>query len=66
MTEDWHQQLAEARTPTTPAQDAWDAEWTPVNEQGLRAGMSPGRAALRALRLTEARHGTRPTKETTK
>lgn len=60
MSEDWRVQLAEARTPVTPAQYAWDADWVPINEQGLREGMSPGRAALRAMRLAEDRHGPRP------
>lgn len=61
--EDWRAQLAAARDPDPELksrQDAWDVDWVPINEQGLRSGMSPGRAALRAMRLTEARRGSRP------
>jgi hypothetical protein len=57
---DWRGELAAARRPVSPAQQAWDAHWDRVNVQGLAAGMSPGRAALRAMNVTEARHGVRP------
>lgn len=56
----WRVELAAARRPLSPAQVVWDAHWHRVNEQGLGAGMSPGRAALRAMNVTEARHGVRP------
>lgn len=63
MTVDWRVELAAARRPSTPAQDAWDATWFPLYAAARRR-MSPNRAAVRATDLTEARHGPRPSKET--
>lgn len=66
MTVGWRDLLEAAREPPTPAQEAWDEHWKPINEQGLRRGLSPGLAGLRALRLTEARYGPRPEAKETK
>lgn len=60
---DWRAQVAAQRWPSSAVlerQAVWDAAWQPVYEQGLTAGMPPGKAAIRAWRLTRMRHGERP------
>lgn len=59
----WRDRVLALRWPSSEVaerQAVWDAAWEPVYEQGLTAGMPPGRAAMRAWRLTTMRHGSRP------
>jgi len=66
MTVDWRTDLETARLPSTVDQDVWDRHWRQSFREGLARGLSPGTAALRAMNVTEMRHGERPKAKETK
>ena len=57
---DWHVELAAARQPATPEQQAWDLHFDRWRRLALRQGRTPNQAIPIAYRRTEDQYGPRP------